>query len=583
MNIFRIFSYYLPFLRKRVFSQVIIFIGYAGGILGTTILVPLVYKGIINIVTENPENATERLMTLLLTLILGILGYNILFRISDYLIVDMQSKVMKELYDHSLRKLQNHSYVFFSNAFVGGLVAKTKRFVSSFETLHDQIIFHVWMNGIALLSLLLVLFNESKTLGFIFLLWLILYGVLVKFMVNWQIPKSLESAKADTKTTSMYADIITNILTVKMFGSSKKEQKTFEGVTDSEEKKRTRAWMQLSFWNGMYQSIIIGIFNIIIIWAAVDLWLKGLVSAGTIVLVQVYVLTCFNIVWNISRSLIKASAAVTDAAEMIDIFEKEPDVKDPLNAEKMIIEKGDIDFENVTFAYKDGESVFNNFNLKIEKGKKIALVGRSGAGKTTIVKLILRFLDLDGGKIKIDGQDISTVKQDDLRKNIAYVPQDPSLFHRTIRENIGYGEDDVEFSEIVEAAKRAQAHDFILTLPKGYDSLVGERGIKLSGGERQRIAIARAMLKKSKIVILDEATSSLDTLAEEKIQKALLNLTKETTTIIIAHRLSTIKKVDQIIVFEKGEVVEAGTHKELIEKKGFYESLWKSQVGGFIK
>jgi ATP-binding cassette, subfamily B, bacterial len=583
MQILKIFSYYLPFLKKRIFSQVIIFIGYAGGILGTTILVPLVYKGIIDVVTENPENAADKLMALLLTLVLGILGYNIFFRISDYLIVDMQSKVIKELYDHSLEKLQRHSYVFFSNSFVGGLVAKTKRFVNSFEILHDQIIFHVWMNGVALISLLLVLFNESTTLGAIFLVWLIFYGVLVKFMVKWQIPKSLESAKADTKTNAVYADIITNILTVKMFGSSKREQETFEGVTSNEEKKRTRAWMQLAFWNGMYQSIVIGIFNIIIVWAAVDLWLKGVVSAGTIVLVQVYVLTCFNIVWNISRSLIKASAAVTDASEMIEIFEKEPDVKNPVNPKKMIIKEGEIEFENITFAYKDGESVFNNFNLKIEKGKKVALVGRSGAGKTTVVKLILRFLDLDGGKIKIDGQDITSVTQDDLRKNIAYVPQEPSLFHRTVKENIGYGEDNVSFLDVVEAAKRAQAHDFIEGLPRGYDSLVGERGIKLSGGERQRIAIARAMLKKSKIVILDEATSSLDTLAEEKIQKALLSLTKETTTIIIAHRLSTIKKVDQIIVFEKGEVVETGTHKELLEKKGFYESLWKSQVGGFIK
>ena len=247
------------------------------------------------------------------------------------------------------------------------------------------------------------------------------------------------------------------------------------------------------------------------------------------------------------------------------------------------ITEGKINFRNITFAYKDGESVFNNFNLEIKKGEKVALVGRSGAGKTTIVKLILRFLDVDGGVIEIDGQDISKVSQDDLRNNIAYVPQDPSLFHRSIKENIGYGKDDVDFSEIVEAAKRAEAHDFILNLSNGYDSLVGERGIKLSGGERQRIAIARAMLKKSPIVILDEATSSLDTLAEEKIQKALLDLTKKTTTVVIAHRLSTIKRMDRIIVFEKGEVVEMGTHKKLLEKEGFYANLWKSQVGGFIK
>ncbi len=583
MNAFKIISYYLPFLKKRVFSQVVMFLGYGIGILGTTVLVPLIYKGIIDVVSENPENATERLGALLLMLLASILGYNLFFRLADYFIIDSQSKIIKELYDHSLEKLQRHSYVFFSNSFVGGLVAKTKRFVNSFGTLHDQFIFHIWMSGIALISLFIVLFNESKILGIVFLVWLIMYGFLVKLMIGWQIPKSLESAKADTKTTSRYADIITNVLTVKMFGSSLREQKYFEDTTEEEEKKRTTAWMQLHFWNGMYQSLVIGFFNIVIIWVAVDLWIKGAVSAGTIVLVQVYVLTCFNIVWNISRSLIKASAAITDAVEMISIFEKEPDVKDPLKPKKFNITDGNINFKNITFAYKDGESVFNDFNLEIKKGEKVALVGRSGAGKTTIVKLILRFLDVDKGSIEIDGQDISKIRQDDLRSSIAYVPQDPSLFHRSIEENIGYGKDDVDFSEIIEVAKRAEAHDFILSLPNGYQSLVGERGIKLSGGERQRIAIARAILKASPIVILDEATSSLDTLAEEKIQKALLDLTKKTTTLVIAHRLSTIKRMDRIIVFEKGEVVEMGTHKELLEKNGFYANLWKSQVGGFIK
>jgi ATP-binding cassette, subfamily B, bacterial len=583
MNFFKIISYYLPFLKKYTFSQVIVLLGYGIGVLGTTVLVPLIYKGIIDVVSENPENAAEKLGTLLLMLLISILGYNLCFRLADYFIIKSQSKIIKDLYDHSLEKLQKHSYVFFSNSFVGGLVAKTKRFVNSFGTLQDQFVFHIWMSGIALISLFIVLFKESKILGIIFLVWLIMYGFLVKLMIKWQAPKSLESAKADTKTTSQYADIITNILTVKMFGSNLREQKYFKDTTDEEEKKRFSAWMQLHFWNGMYQSLVIGLFNIVIIWVAVDLWIKGTVSVGTIVLVQVYVLTCFDIVWNISRSLIRTSTAITDAVEMINIFEKEPDVRDPLKSKKLNITEGKIEFKDVTFAYKDGESVFNSFNLEIKKGEKVALVGRSGAGKTTIVKLILRFLDVDKGSIEIDGQDISKVLQDDLRNNIAYVPQDPSLFHRSIKENIGYGKDCVDFSEIVEVAKRAEAHDFILSLPNGYESLVGERGIKLSGGERQRIAIARAMLKASPIVILDEATSSLDTLAEEKIQKALLDLTKKTTTLIIAHRLSTIKRMDRIIVFEKGELVEMGTHKELLEKEGFYANLWKSQVGGFIK
>jgi ATP-binding cassette, subfamily B, bacterial len=195
--------------------------------------------------------------------------------------------------------------------------------------------------------------------------------------------------------------------------------------------------------------------------------------------------------------------------------------------------------------------------------------------------LLLRFLDIDSGVIEIDGQDISKVAQDDLRKNIAYVPQEPSLFHRSIKENIGYGKDDATFENIIAAAKKAEAHDFIDKLKKGYDSLVGERGVKLSGGERQRVAIARAILKDAQIVILDEATSSLDSLAEEKIQKALADLMKDKTTIVIAHRLSTVKKMDRIIVFDDGNIVESGTHDELLEKGRVYYNLWQSQIGGF--
>ncbi len=213
----------------------------------------------------------------------------------------------------------------------------------------------------------------------------------------------------------------------------------------------------------------------------------------------------------------------------------------------------------------------------------MALVGHSGAGKTTIVNLLLRFVDIQKGAIEIDGQDIVKVSQNDLRNQISYIPQDPSLFHRTLRENISYANPKASFFKIVNVSKRAYAHEFIQKLPFSYDSLVGERGVKLSGGERQRIAIARAMLKNSPIVVLDEATSSLDSFAEEKIQKALLELIKDKTTIVIAHRLSTIKKMDKIIVFNKGAVSEIGTHKELIEKKGIYSKLWESQVGGFIK
>jgi len=582
MNFKSIFKYYWKFLRKYLYSQVFLLLGYGIAAVGTTVVIPLIYKGIIDAVSERPEDVYERLGMLIFLLGITIVIYNIFFRMADYLLIKSQSKIIKELYDYSLEKLQKHSYTFFSNSFVGGIVAKTKRFVFAFELLHDQFIFHVWMSGISLLSSFIVLWYQSWILGVVFLAWMVLYSVLVRFMVKWQIPKSLASAEADTKTLSRYADMITNNLTIKMFGSELRELKNYKKATDEHEKKRTTAWMQLSFWNNMLNGLVIGFFNIVIIWFAVRLWTQGVVSAGTIALVQVYILTSFNIVWSISRSIIKASSALTDADEMIKIFNKEIDVKDPEKPKKLNIKKGEIEFKDVSFAYDEPNKVFEKLNIIIKPGEKVALVGSSGSGKTTIVKLLLRFIDIQEGIIMIDGQNITEVLQDDLRKQIAYVPQDPSLFHRSIKENIGYAKPEASFSKIIDVAKHAYIHDFIKSLPHGYDSLVGERGIKLSGGERQRVAIARAMLKNSPIVILDEATSSLDSIVEESIQKALWKLMKGKTTIVIAHRLSTIKRMDRIIVFDQGRIIEEGTHSSLLRKNKTYAKLWKSQVGGFI-
>jgi ATP-binding cassette, subfamily B, bacterial len=582
MNFKLIFKHYWKFLKKYTKSQVLILIGYGLGAIGTTVIVPLIYKRMVDVVSNQPLNAHEQLSQLVVFLIISIVVYNIFFRVSDYLLINSQSLIIKELYDYSLEKLENHSYSFFSNAFVGGLVAKTKRFAHAFEVLHDQFIFQIWMSGIALLSSLLVLWFQWWILGLAFLIWIILYSFLVRFMVKWQIPKSLANAEADTSTISRYADILSNILTVKMFGSDQRELENFKKVTDRQEKKRTSAWMQDGFWNGMIQSVTIGLFNIAIIWFVIDLWKNDIVSTGTIVLVQVYVITSFNIVWNLSKNIIRISSALSDADEMVKIFEREPEIKDPLNPEKLSVSKGEIEFKNVTFKYENSSPVFENLDLSIKAGEKVALVGHSGAGKTTIVKLLLRFSDVQGGSITIDGQKITQVAQEELRKKISYVPQDPSLFHRSLQENVSYANPQASFSEIVKVVEKAQAQDFIENLPKGYNSLVGERGIKLSGGERQRIAIARAMLKDSPIVVLDEATSSLDSLAEQKIQKALENLIRNKTTIVIAHRLSTIKRMDRIVVFDKGKIAEEGTHRSLLQKKGLYFKLWKSQVDGFI-
>lgn len=288
--------------------------------------------------------------------------------------------------------------------------------------------------------------------------------------------------------------------------------------------------------------------------------------------------------WEFQNVLRQYNRAFGDASDMIKILQIKPEVADPINPESVRMNRGGIEFNSVTFAHdEDKDSLFHNLNLYIKPGEKIGLVGHSGSGKTTLTKLLLRFMDIDGGEITIDGQDITAVTQDDLRDKITYVPQEPLMFHRSIAENIMYGNPKASEQQLKAVAKMAHAHDFVQKLPKKYDTLVGERGVKLSGGQRQRVAIARAMIKNAPILVLDEATSALDSESEVLIQDALWKLMEGKTAIVIAHRLSTIQKMDRIIVLDKGKIVEEGTHKELIRAKGTYAGLWNHQTGGFLE
>jgi len=312
------------------------------------------------------------------------------------------------------------------------------------------------------------------------------------------------------------------------------------------------------------------------------LWLQSKISIGTVVLVETYMVVVANNLWDFGNAFTRFMKSIADMKEMVDIFEIIPDILDPKNPEKLKIRDGHIVFKNVFFKYNLGHKIFSDFNLDIKPGERVGIVGHSGAGKSTITKLLLRSNDITTGVIAVDGQDIRNVTQDDLRSVISYVPQEPILFHRPIKENISYGKPNATDEEIVAVAKKAHAHEFILNLKHSYDTLVGERGVKLSGGERQRVAIARAMLKDSPILVLDEATSSLDSVSESYIQSAFSELMKGKTTIVIAHRLSTVQKMDRIIVLDKGQIVEEGTHQELLKLNGFYADLWNHQTGGFL-
>jgi len=320
-----------------------------------------------------------------------------------------------------------------------------------------------------------------------------------------------------------------------------------------------------------------------LMFGALHFWKLGMLQIGDFVLIQAYLLTTFDRLVSVNRELRRFHDAYADSKEMVEILDTLHEVADKPGAKELKVTKGEVRFNKVGFSFHEEKGVFNDFNLHIKGREKVALVGPSGAGKSTLTKLILRLFDVKEGVIEIDGQNIAEVTQESLRDAISFVPQEPVLFHRTLMENIRYGRRDATDEEVIEAAKKAFCHEFISSLAHGYDTYVGERGVKLSGGERQRVAIARAILKDSPILMLDEATSSLDSTSEILIQRALQNLMVGKTVLVIAHRLSTIMKMDRILALKDGRVVEEGTHQELLMKRGLYASLWSHQAGGFLK
>ena len=586
MNITRrkIFSYYWQSIKKYPKTGIISSIFYVIGAVLIANINPLLYKWIIDALSlgqKSPELVDE-IVFLVMLLALLLVGVQVVFRIADFCMVYFQSKILRDLAFLAFSKLHEHSYGFFADNFSGALVTKAKRFIYSFEKIHDRFVFTLLWNGSQVIGAFVVMLFIVPLIALFYFCFIVIYIVLIWFFIRWKTPYDTEKAKADSDVTSRYADTITNTLAIKMFSSITKEKQIFRDRVNIEEEKRSKAWniqmIQISINSFLFVFLEIGIVGY-----ALYLWFQGGATIGTIVLLQSYVLATFNALFHMGKAITDVTQSFSDAQEMVEIFEQKPEILDPKHPEVCTIKEGVIRIDQIGFTYeKTKEKVFEDFSLSIHSGEKIGLVGHSGAGKTTITKLLLRFLDIQKGSITIDGQDIRNVSQDDLRKKIAYVPQEPVLFHRSIRENIAYGRPEATDAEITEVAKKAQAQSFIEKLPQGYETLVGERGVKLSGGERQRIAIARAMLKEAPILILDEATSSLDSISERSIQEAFDELMKGKTVLVVAHRLSTIQKMDRIVVLEAGKVVEEGSHKELLEENGVYARFWNEQRGGFL-
>lgn len=582
VKFFTVLKYFWPAVRLYKWHVLLVFIGSGIAIFLNMVLQPVIYKNIIDSISlAVPPSFNGEIKHWFFVLICVLVGNFIAWRGCEYALIYTKTKITKELADLAFVRTIRHSRAFFSNNFSGSIVAKHSRFTGALTSIYETVVFSFWLTAITSVGILVVLFRQNETLGIIFLVWICVFITLSVFFAKYKIPFDERRAAANSRTTGLLSDVLTNILSVKIFSFAKSEARDYFQKTDEEEKLRRRAGYVSNFQK-IIQAAMMIVLEIAAIYFSINLWAQGSVGVGFIVLVQLYIGQLGMVIWNLGNAIINMQTSITDTKEMVEIFETPIDIKDPEKPERSKIKDGNILFDNITFEYKDGKDVFKKFKLEIPAGQKVGFVGHSGSGKTTITNLLLRFEDVQAGAIKIDGQDIRNITQDDLRRNISYVPQEPALFHRTLEENIMYGNPKASKLAVLEAAKKAHADEFIKEFKEGYETLVGERGVKLSGGQRQRVAIARVMLEDAPILILDEATSSLDSISENLIQKAFDEVMKDRTTLVIAHRLSTVQKMDRIVVLDKGKIVEDGGHEELLAKGGYYFKLWQAQKDGVI-
>lgn len=504
------------------------------------------------------------------------------WRVNDYTFIRRQAKLLRDLEQRTFNKLLAHSYRFFSDNFAGSLTTQYNRFLKSIELIEDAVEFDLLTSATQIVFATVVLLFIAPPLALALIVWVIVFLGVITWLSVKKSRITRIAAAADSMVTANAADSITNVLNIKAFARHDHELQRFKKTSEDRYDKRYHSWLYSAHIRSVRWAFMI-IFNVMFLVLSIHLVLNGSATLAAVLAAQLYVTMIANRLFDLNQTIERVEMAFSDASEMTEILDTIPEVLDPKRPEPVQMGSGLVEFQNVDFRYADaGGDVLTDFSLAIQPGQKVGLVGHSGSGKSTLTRLLMRFMDIQGGAITIDGQNIAQVRQEDLRANLAFVPQEPILFHRSLMENIRYGRPAATDQEVFEAARLAHAAEFINALPQGYETLVGERGVKLSGGEKQRVAIARAMLSRAPILILDEATSALDSKSEKLITDALNELMKHRTTLVIAHRLSTIRKLDRILVMKDGEIIEDGNHASLLKKKGAYAELWSHQSGGFI-
>ncbi len=578
----------LPFVFRHWLNQPVVAATVTGGLLGATVadlFMPIFSGHLVDAMISGAADAAARRAALVAFGAIVALGLAsmILRLIGLQAIVPFTLRIMSDVSRDAFMRVQRFSTDWHANSFAGSTVRKITRGMWALDLLNDTILMALLPSLLVLLGSMVLVGLHWPSLGLVIAAGAAVYvPMVVIFSTRYIAPAARVSNAWDTKVGGTLADALTCNAVVKSFGAELREDTRLARVISRWRVRVRRTWLRYNYTAAAQLTVLLCL-RASVIGGAVLLWIAGRASPGDVT----YVLTSYYIIHaylrDIGMHINNLQRSVNDMEELVAIHDEAIGIADVAGAQPIDIQGGRIVFDDVTFHYGGHPApLYDGLSVDIRAGERVGLVGRSGSGKTTFVKLVQRLYDVSGGKILIDGQDIAKATQQSLRSQIAIVQQDPILFHRSLAENIAYGRPGASMAAIEQAARLANAHEFILRLPKGYGTLVGERGVKLSGGERQRVALARAFLADAPVLILDEATSSLDSESEALIQQAMERLMKGRTSIVIAHRLSTVRSLDRILVFDHGKIVEQGNHAALANRAGgIYRGLFELQVTEF--
>ena len=530
------------------------------------------------ITTAQPFDDIANLLAIpIICYIATLIVINIAMRLRDYIFLKIFPVIRSDIVTQVTKYLECHSYEYFQNNFTGSLVNKIFDLDNGSEQIIKIIINGFLIHLVTLVIGLITITYTNPLFAKVIFFWSVIFLVINTFATKYSKDLSKIFAEARSITVGKVIDSVTNIANVRFFVRNDYEISVINTqlkdlMTKDQNAQKFRLYVYL--FQGMSVIILICVLFYLLIY----LKQLNLITVGDFALIMTLSFAIADSVNALSSDYVYFSIYIGTSNQALSIITQVHSVMDKPNAYQLKLKEGKIEFKDITFKYNKSNTIFSNLSVTIHGKQKVGLVGYSGSGKSTFVNLMSRLFDIQSGQILVDNQDISEITQNSLRENIGFIPQDSVLFHRTLMENIRYGKLCATDLEVVAAAKKAHAHEFIINIAEGYDSLVGERGIKLSGGQKQRIAIARAIIKNAPILVLDEATSSLDSITERFIQESLKELMDNKTVLVIAHRLSTLLSMDRILVFDKGRIVEDGTHEELLDKGGMYSTLWNAQT-----